>query len=160
MARRLNPNLVKIHRAYTVCELAKRLGVHKNTVRHWESHGLHPIDRTRPYLFDGLAVRSFLVRRNASRRRPCAPGTLYCLRCRQPREPALGMVEFVEQRSGVGNLRALCGTCETVMHRRARRSSIATVMPGLAVQIAEASPRLGGSSAGSPNCDDKKERSE
>src|SRR5438034_764512 len=65
--RRANPNLVKIHRSYTVRELADRLGVHKNTVRHWQRHGLTPVDAQRPYLFKGAAVRAFLIGQSAMR---------------------------------------------------------------------------------------------
>jgi len=35
MAKRLNPNLAKIHRNYTVEEVALLFSVHKNTVRSW-----------------------------------------------------------------------------------------------------------------------------
>lgn len=58
MTRRVNPNLVKIHRSYTARELADCLGVHKNTVRHWQRKGLTPIDARRPYLFKGAVVRA------------------------------------------------------------------------------------------------------
>lgn len=152
-ARRANPNLVKLHRSYTASELAARLGVHKNTVRHWQGEGLSPIDGGRPALFQGAAVRAFLAKRNAGRKRPCPPGTLYCFRCREPRRSALDMVDYVEMRPGTGNLRALCGTCETIMHRRVRRSALAAVMPGIAVQIREASPRLIWRPHPSHNCD-------
>ena len=38
--RRLNPRRVKIHRCYTVEEVAKLFGAHKNTVRGWLKAGL------------------------------------------------------------------------------------------------------------------------
>jgi hypothetical protein len=142
-----------MHRTYTIGELAERLCVHKNTVRHWQANGLSPIDRSRPALFHGQAVRAFLTSRNASRKRPCRPGTLYCFRCRAPQPPALGMADFVETRPGSGNLEALCGACGTIMHRRARRAALAAVMPGIAVQIREASQRLSGCSRPSLDCD-------
>lgn len=151
--RRANPGVVKLHRSYTAGELAERLGVHKNTVRHWQAKGLSPIDGGRPALFHGTSVRAFLRSRNASRKRPCLPGTLYCFRCRTPRAPALGMVEFVETKPGTGNLKAFCDACETIMHRRARRSALAAVMPGITVQILEASERLSGCARPSLNCD-------
>ena len=78
-SRRLNPNLVKLHRTYAVAELADRLAVHKNTVRQWQRDGLRPIDGGRPILFQGGAVRAFISERNASRKRPCPAGTLYCV---------------------------------------------------------------------------------
>ncbi len=151
-ARRVNPYLVKRNRSYAVGELAALLGVHKNTVGNWERDGLAPIDRCRPKLFHGEAARAFLIKRNAGRKRPCPPGTFYCFHCRQARPPALGMVDYVELKPGTGNLRALCGTCETIMHRRARRSTFAAVMPGIAVQITEAPPRLTERPPPSLNC--------
>ena len=152
-ARRVNPHLVKLHRSYAVGELAERLSVHKNTVRQWQRDGLKPIDGGRPVLFQGGAVRAFLQRRNAARRRPCPPGTFYCFRCREPRPPAGGMVDFLALNARSGNLRALCETCDAFMHRRVRRDALAAVMPGLAVQMGEAPERLVGSPHPSSNCD-------
>ena len=152
-ARRVNPYVVKLHWSYSVPELAARLSVHKNTVRHWQRQGLVPIDASRPVLFQGAVVRAFLVTRNASRKRPCSPGTLYCFGCREPRPPALGMVEYIAMTVASGNLRAICATCETMMHRRARQASLPAIMPGLDVQITQALPRLKGSPPPSLNCD-------
>lgn len=137
-ARRVNPYRVKLHRPYSVQELAECLGVHKNTVRHWQEAGLQSIDRKRPILFEGATARAFLLARKTSRKRPCPPGTIYCFRCREPRPPALGMVEFVPDKGTTGNLMALCDTCGTAMHRRANVSKLAAIMPRLDVQIRQA----------------------
>jgi hypothetical protein len=137
-AQRFNPNSVKLHRAYSVGELADRLGVHKHTVRHWQCEGLKPIDDNRPTLFQGATVRAFLRNRNANRKRPCPPGTMYCFRCRSPRSPALGMVDYTPFNAVSGNLKAICATCDTIMHRRARQALLATVLPGFEVQITQA----------------------
>jgi hypothetical protein len=152
-ARRINPYRVKRNRSYTASELSALLGVHKNTVRHWQRDGLEAIDRGRPALFLGYAVRSFLAERRARRKRPCAPGTFFCFRCREPREPALNTVEYFELKPGKGNLRALCGTCTTIMHRRTCRATLGAVMPGISVQIREAHSRLNGRPDPSLNCD-------
>ena len=49
MSRHPNYRLVKIHRNYTVEEIACLLSVHKNTVRNWFKTGLPPlIVRGRP----------------------------------------------------------------------------------------------------------------
>lgn len=151
--RRVNPRAVKLNRTYDVAELAARLGVHKNTVRHWQAEGLQPIDRCRPILFHGSVIRAFLSSRNASRKSPCAPGTLYCFKCGAPRPPALGMVDYIPISATGGNVRAICATCETVMHRRAAKASLATILPGCDVQITQAPPRLKGSPSPSLNCD-------
>lgn len=152
-ARRVNPNLVKLNHSYSAEELARRLDVHKNTVRHWRSKGLEAIDKSRPLLFHGPVVRAFLAKRNASRKLPCPPGTLYCFRCRSPRQPALNMVDFVAMRPGTGNLRALCERCETVMYRRVRESDVPTIMPGCTVQSTQGQASLRGREAPSLNCD-------
>lgn len=63
------------------------------------------------------------------------------------------MVEFAELRPGTGNLRAICGHCYTIMHRRANRSALSIVMPGIAVQITDGPRRLAGSIASCLKCD-------
>ena len=156
-ARRTNPHRVKLHRSYSVTELANCLAVHKNTVRHWQAEGLTPVDANRPTLFDGRTVKTFLVARNASRKRPTPPGMIYCLRCREPQPPALGMVEFIIGHGTTGNLMAICEACGAVMHRRANRMALAAVMPGLAVQIRQAPPRISERACPSLNCDKPKD---
>jgi hypothetical protein len=148
---------VKLHRSYTVPELAACLDVHKNTIRNWRREGLEPIDSIRPILFDGASIRAFLSKRNKARKRPCTPGTLFCLRCREPRAPALGMVDYVPMTPDSGNLRGFCGHCEGVMHRRARHADVARIMPGCTVQMAQGSRSIIGKREPSLNCDLKKD---
>ena len=51
--RHANPRLVKLHRNYTVEEIARLFGLHKNTVRNWLKEGLALIDGQRPMLILG-----------------------------------------------------------------------------------------------------------
>jgi transposase len=44
MAKRPNPNLAKIHRNYTLEEVANLFSVHKNTVRLWVKGGLATVN--------------------------------------------------------------------------------------------------------------------
>jgi hypothetical protein len=155
--RRVNPGVVKIHRSYTAGELAARLGVHKNSIRNWHGQGLEPVDGTRPLLYQGAHVRAFLAKRNQARKRPCGAGQFFCFRCRRPRAPAGGMVDYEAQNARTGNLRALCEHCATIMHRRVRRDRIAIAMPSLDVKLTEAPARLKGSTAPSLNCDKERE---
>jgi hypothetical protein len=154
--RRANPSLIKVHRSYTARELADRLGVHKNTVRHWQRKGLTAVDTQRPCLFKGAAVRAFLTGQYAKQKRPCPVGTLYCFKCREPRAPVPTSVEYVQMRPGSGNLGGICIDCGTIMHRRVRQATINSVLPGLLVQIREAPPRLSGSSDPSLDCDEER----
>jgi hypothetical protein len=114
--------------------------------------GLAPIDDQRPHLFHGSTVRTFLVEWNKKRKRPCPTGTIYCFRCREPRQPIATAVEYLQIAGRPGNLRAPCGICGTIMHRRVRQEAVHTVLPGVLVQITEAQPRLNGSSSSSLNC--------
>jgi hypothetical protein len=151
-ARRVNPRVVKLHRSYSVPELAACLGVHKNTIRHWQTGGLVALEG-RPTVFAGETVRAFLMKRNSGRKRPCPPGTLYCFRCREARAPAGRMIDYVPIDAVSGNVRAICATCETIMHRRARKALLAAIMPGCDVQNVQAPPRLKGSPLPSLICD-------
>jgi len=156
--RRINPNRIKHHRSYTAGELAGLLHVHKNTVRQWQRDGLQPIDNRRPILFTGDTARAFLIARNASRKRPCPPGTIYCFRCREGRAPAGAMADYVPVNDVSGNLRAICATCETIMHRRVRLATLPAAMPGVDVQIMERERRLVGTPRPSLNSDFGTER--
>lgn len=159
-ARRINPNSIKLHRTYDVSELAACCGVHKNTVRQWERDGLGPIDGGKPKLFHATAIRAFLIKRNASRRRPCSAGTLYCFRCREPRPPLPDLLEYVPITMSSGNLRAVCATCETVMHRRVALTALALVMPGFAVSMGQRMERLTSGPSTSLNCDFERQAAE
>ena len=152
-ARRINPRLIKLHRSYSVEEAARALGAHKNSVRGWIKDGLPTIDRSRPSLILGQDLRGYLEGKRKAAKRPCPPGTLYCFKCRQPRAPAMGMVEATRQNATTGNLSAICEACDTMMHRRTRLAAIAVIMPNLDVQIREAGPRLLARPSPSLNCD-------
>lgn len=154
--RRANPYRVKINRSYSVKELAACCGVHKHTVRNWQASGLAPIDKERPVLFQGAAVRAFLIKRNAGRKRPCQRGTMYCFRCRVPRPPALAMVDYVPVTLTSGNLRAICEQCGAMMHRRARMADLPIIMPRCTIQFPQDQKHIGGLTDPSLNCDKKR----
>ena len=151
--KRINPRLAKLHRSYSVEEAALLLGVHKGSVRNWIKSGLPTIDSTRPVLILGSELRDWLEKRRKAAKRPCRPGTIYCFKCREPRPPALGMVEYIPVNTKSGNLKAMCAHCETFMHRRTGRDAIKAVMPKLDVQITEASPSITERANPSLNCD-------
>ncbi|GLI98424.1 hypothetical protein Sbs19_22420 [Sphingobium sp. BS19] len=155
--RRINPRLIKLHRSYSVEEAALVLGTHKNSIRNWIKNGLPTVDRSRPVLMLGHELRDYLERKRKEAKRPCPPGMLYCLKCRQPRAPAMGMIEATRQNADTGNLSAICETCGSMMHRRTRLDAIATIMPNLDVQIREASPRICECASPSLNCDNQKD---
>lgn len=113
-----NPRLVKRHRSYSVEEVAKLLGVHKNTVREWIRKGLPLIDQSRPLLILGRDLAAFLDLRRRQNKRPCLPGQIYCVRCRQPQFPAGGMADYQALTPAAGNLVGLCPACDGLIYRR------------------------------------------
>ncbi len=113
-----NHRLVKIHRSYTVEEIAKLFGNHKNTVRLWVKEGLTTADDKRPMLILGHVLRAFLKARRGKNKRPCGPGELYCVRCRAPKAPAGEMAEYSPVTEKFGNLIAICPDCDSIMNRR------------------------------------------
>ena len=116
--RNPNPRLPKIHRNYTVEEVARLLNVHKNTVRAWIKAGLPTIDEKRPKLILGKDLQPFLQAKRTKNKRPCKPGEMYCLRCRVPKPPALNMAEYQPKTESLGNLFGICPDCGAGMNRR------------------------------------------
>ena len=155
--KRVNPRLIKLHRPYSVEEAALALGKHKHTIRNWIDKGLPTVDNTRPLLIHGHELRAYLVAKRAAGKRSCPPGTMFCLKCRQPRPPAFGAVEFTPRNDITGNLVALCEACGTIMNRSARFSELGGIMPRIDVQIREAGARLIERKPPSLNCDKRKD---
>ena len=116
--RHPNPRLAKIHRNYTVEEIARLFGVHRNTVREWIKRGLPTSDDQRPTLVLGRDLVAFLKARRAKNKRSCLPGEIYCVGCRAPKAPAGNMVEYEPVTESLGNLMALCPDCGALMNRR------------------------------------------
>lgn len=146
MARRYNHRRVKIHRSYSVAEVAKLLGVNKLTVTRWIARGLPLIERKRPYLIHGSDLRMFLLA-NRPARQPCGPGEIYCLRCRAPRRPAADMVDYLPRTSKVGVLRGICPTCDVLIHRAVNASKVEIVARGLSIARPAAQQRIADSPA-------------
>lgn len=117
MARRPDLRRVKQNRTYTADEAARTVGVATVTVRRWMKTGLPAMTDQRPALILGDDLIAFLKGRKAPKQK-CGPAECYCLKCRSPREPAFGEVEIVTINAAIGNMRALCGTCASIIHKR------------------------------------------
>lgn len=118
--QRIDPRRIKLHRSYTIEELANLLGCHKNTARGWMKRGLKPLeDGKRPLLFQGREARSFLHDRRVRSKQKCGPDELYCFKCRGPRKPAAGMLDYRSSTALGGILSGLCADCSTLMFKRA-----------------------------------------
>ena len=151
--RHPNPRLAKIHRNYTVDEIAGLFDVHKNTVRQWLKQGLPTSDGRRPMLILGRDLAAFLSARRAKNKRACRPGEIYCVRCRAPRAPAGGMVDYTPSTATLGNLVAICSTCETMIYRRVSLAKLDQVRGDLDITMPKALQHIGESPQPSVNSD-------
>ena len=140
--RRPNYRLVKIHRSYTVEEIAQLLGTHKNTVRTWVKAGLPTCDERRPALILGRDLAAYLKARRTKNKRPCQPGEMYCVRCRAPKQPAGQMAEYEPVTEKFGSLKGICPDCESMIYRRASFAKLSQVKGNLDVSIPEARPQV------------------
>lgn len=117
MAKLQNPNRAKIHRNYTVEEIAMLYAIHKNTVRFWIKDGLPTIDRKRPVLIAGADLRNYLQGKRTSGKRKCQPFEMYCVRCRIPQRPAEDMVDYAQLNADTGRLIGLCPDCGGIINK-------------------------------------------
>jgi hypothetical protein len=149
-----NPRLAKTHRNYTVGEIAALYQVHKNTVLAWRDAGLTPIaDRRKPLLFLGADLSALLGKRRLKNKHPLRPGQIYCVGCRDAKEPAYGEAEYVPSTPTSGNLRGLCPTCARLIHRRVSRANLATVQGELEITFTDAPLSIKDAVDPSVNCD-------
>jgi hypothetical protein len=151
--RRPNHRLVKIHRSYTVEEVARLFGTHKNTVRAWVKAGLPTCDGKRPILILGRELAGYLKARRTKNKRPCQPGEIYCVRCRAPKKPAGDVAEYQPITATLGNLMGICPDCEAMIFQRASFEKLALIRPKLNVTIVQARRGLNESNSLTVNSD-------
>ncbi len=144
--RHPNHRLVKIHRNYTVEEVARLFRVHRETVRRWVKRGLPTIDRKRPMLIHGRDLAAFLQARRLKNKQTCQPGEMYCVRCRVPRTPAGDIAEYRASTGVLGSLIGICPCCECLMYRRVNPAKLDQVRGRLDVTLPQALSRIGESS--------------
>ena len=152
-ARHPNPRLAKIHRSYSVEEMARLFRVHKNTVRTWLRQGLKVIDDQRPTVVRGEEIRRFLSERRARAKQSCGPGRIYCLPCRAPKEPGLKMAECVKTAETTGTLQGICPDCGRLIYRRVNPQKIDAVRGDLDVTVTWAGSRIEDTTKSNVNCD-------
>lgn len=137
--RHPNPRLVKIHRNYTVEDIASLCSIHKNTVREWiKRWGLPTIDQKRPFLVLGRELAAFLQTRRKKNKCTCNPGEIYCVRCRAPKAPAGDMADYQLVTETLGNLIAICPDCGSIMNRRVSLAKLVQVRGKLDIKMPQA----------------------
>ena len=149
--RHPNPRRAKIHRNYSVDEVARLLSVHKNTVRTWLRDGLQAIDNQRPSLIQGQELRRFLTDRRQRTKQVCGPGRIYCLPCRAPKVPAGKIADCIQ--TGDITLQGICPDCIRIIYRRVNPQKLNAVRGDLEITVTQARPRIEETSNPNVNCD-------
>jgi hypothetical protein len=156
-ARHPNPRLAKIHRNYTVEEVAQLYGLLKNTIRNWLKQGLATIDERRPRLILGRDLRRFLHERREKAKQVCGPGQLFCIACRAPKVPAGMMAECIQTGPRSGNLCGICPDCERLIYRRVNLTKIDAIRGELEITLTRSTASIRESTVLSVNCDSNRQ---
>ncbi len=133
--RKHNPRLVKIHRNYTVEEIAILFGIHKNTVHQWIKRGLPVMDNKRPKLIHGEELLGFIKECRTKNKKSCKPGEIYCVKCREPRSPLNLEVCYRPITEKLGDLVGICPCCEIAIYRRASMAKLQCIRGELSIMM-------------------------
>ena len=117
---------IKSLRCYTIPEAAGVSGVSDRTIRAWIKQGLTAMTDERPTLVRGDALISYIQRQRQGRKSRLSPDEFYCLKCREARKPAGGLVDC-EKDGTRAKLTAMCETCDTIMHRPIAHERVAAL---------------------------------
>lgn len=153
--KKRHPNYchVKIHRNYTVEDIADLFSIHKNTVRNWLKNGLVTIDNDRPMLIHGETLSDFLKAKRTKNKQKCKPGEIYCVKCRVPKLPAGDMADCILIKEKIWNLVAICPDCDSMMHQRVSLAKLTLLRSKLDITLPQALPRIVDSKQPSVNSD-------
>src|SRR5262249_50731422 len=151
--RHPKPQLAKIHRSYSVEEVSRLFGVHKNTVRNWLQQGLTAIDEQLPTVIRGVDLRRFLTDRRTRAKQTCGPGRIYCLPCRAPKVPAGNIADCIQTGETTGTLQGICPDCNRMIYRRVNPQKLNAVRGDLEITVTQAPSRIEETSSPNVNCD-------
>jgi hypothetical protein len=151
-ARHPNPRLIKIHRNYSVEDIARLFSIHKNTVRSWLKQGLTAIDDRRPTLILGRELLRFLQQRRQRAKQSCGAGRIFCIACRAPKVPAGKIADCIPTSPLAGNLCGICPDCNRLIYRRVNLAKIDAVRGDLEITFTQPRARIEESAVPSVNC--------
>jgi hypothetical protein len=144
-----NPNLIRINLSYSVSDIAGSLKVHKRTVLMWHKEGLPAIDNSKPYLFNGKDLRSFIKTRQNKRKFKCAEDEFYCFKCREIRKSMNNSVCIHINDEKHLNITGFCAVCECRLNKAGALINIERIKQVFAVESIKEKELLGTGNPGS-----------
>jgi hypothetical protein len=150
--RHPNPRLVKVHRNYSVEEVARLFSLHKNTVRNWLKLGLPAIDDRRPPDPRPGAV-PVPARAPAQGQAVLRAGSDFLHRL--PRAQNTGRENGGLHRHSptAGSLCGICPDCGRLIYRRINLAKMDAVRGELEIAFTQPRPRLEETTNPNVNCD-------
>lgn len=121
---RTNPRLAKINKVYTIQDIAETFNKHPRTIINWIKDGLHVCSKKRPMMILGKDLRDYLMAKNTRNRKPCSPGELYCVACKEPKSPLGNEAKLEIQNEQVGTLIGQCPDCHHTINRKVSLAKI------------------------------------
>ena len=157
MAKRHDYRRVKIHRSYTIAELATLIRAHKHTIGRWIAAGLTTTDSKRPFLIHGADFRVFMQAREPIKQ-ICHPGEFYCVGCRAAKRPAGDMADYHPRTVSRGSLVGICPTCGRMIYRATSIAKLDQIRGGLDVAYRSGEQRIGDLSPSLSNVDFERDK--
>jgi len=124
MAKRLSTRKVKKHRLYGYEEAGRALGVTAHTVRSWRPSGLQVMTASTPHYILGAELIRYIEDKQAKKSVKMRLDQMYCFKCKTPKEPLWGMVDYIAINDKRGRLTGLCETCEGGLQRFVGKSDL------------------------------------
>ena len=117
MGKRVSTRKIKKHRLYSYDEASDALNVTPHTVRAWRTSGLEVMATTTPHYILGAELIRYIENKQAKRSVKMALDQMYCLKCKAPRKPLWGLVDYRPTNDARGRLMGLCEACEGGLQR-------------------------------------------
>lgn len=120
MARRYRYSLACIRKDYTyaVDEVAALYSITPDTVFRWiREDGLKRLPQSKKYFVHSSDLRTFLDGLNRRNKKPCAPGEVFCCKCRAPRIPVKDKLRVEKLPNGTVRLKGTCAECGTGLNK-------------------------------------------
>ena len=117
MGKRANQMAVRASLTYDIGEAARALDVTPATIRNWINDGLHVMSSRKPYLLLGAAIREYLREKYAKAKRPLGEDKLFCVSCKDGRNPKDMAVSLTKSGPKTSMLKGVCGQCEGISTR-------------------------------------------
>jgi hypothetical protein len=102
---------IRISHVYTLPEIAKCLDRELSTIQRWVKTGLPIIEGSKPPLVDGVELKTWLVLKWQSKKKPCRDGELLCCSCSKPQKPIKGSVSLQPRTDKTITILGRCGQC-------------------------------------------------